>query len=72
MQLQAIDRLEKLLEQGMTYEEMVRIMGRPDNPATNPTNVADGVYSYYVNFGYNCGLDIFIKNGLIEHIVQYN
>ena len=68
LQEPAIKHLKKKLHIGMTYEEMVAVMGKT-------SGVGDGnsvTYSYNVNFGFNRGLDITVKNGSVVEIFEYD
>lgn len=72
LQEPAIQYLMKRLYIGMPYEEMVLIMGPP--PGYSPYRDRDGVsfISYNVNFGFNRGIDISIKDGKIISIFEYD
>ena len=72
LQLPAIEHLMRRLHVGMTSEEMVDVMGTPDGMDANPPSDASGVYSYNVNFDFNCGIDIHLEKGRIISIMEYN
>jgi hypothetical protein len=54
------------LHVGMTYEELVEVMGRPPHP------VRDGLHSYNVNSWYNSGIDVTVSNGVVVSIFRYD
>ena len=63
----------KRLYVGMTYEEMVEVMGKP-NGGAGRVFYKDGLefYSYNVNFGFNRGIDITLQNGKVISIFEYD
>ena len=73
LQEPAIRHLMKRLYVGMTYEEMVEVMGKPDG-GLGRTVQKDGTefYSYNVNSWYNRGIDITLKNGRVVRIFEYD
>ena len=73
LQEPAIRHLMKRLYVGMTYEEMVEVMGKPNGGAGRVIN-KDGqeFYSYNVNFGFNRGIDIRLQNGTVISIFEYD
>ena len=73
LQEPAIRHLMKRLYVGMTYEEMVEVMGKPNGGAGRFIK-KDGqeFYSYNVNFGFNRGIDISLQNGKVISIFEYD
>ncbi len=69
LQEPALEHLEKMLHVGMTYNEVFEIMGKvPPVPDGN-----DKVrYSYNVNFGFNRGIDVFVKEGRVVSVFPYD
>ena len=72
MQEAAIPHLKKRLHIGMTYNEMVRVMGEPDGPGRQLQKDGREFYSYNVNSWYNRGIDITLKEGRIIDIFEYD
>ena len=72
LQEPAIRHLVERLHVGMTYEEVVDIMGSPDNPNSTPDHYGRIVYSYNVNFGFNRGIDVYMKDGRVVEIFEYD
>lgn len=67
----AIPRLMKRLHEGMSRAELIRTMGQT---AFIGTNALLGVecLSYNVNFEYNVGIDIEVKDGKVVSVFEYN
>ena len=72
MQEAAIPYLKKRLHIGMTYKEMVGVMGEPDGPGRQMQKDGREFYSYNVNSWYNRGIDITLKEGRIIDIFEYD
>lgn len=61
----------KRLYVGMPYQELVEIMGKTEFVGTNIHSEII-YYSYNVNFEYNCGIDVTVKDGKVVSIFEYN
>ena len=73
LQEPAICHLMKRLYVGMTYEEMVAVMGKPNGGAGRVINKnGQEFYSYNVNFGFTRGIDISLQNGRVISIFEYD
>ena len=72
MQEAAITHLKKRLHIGMTYNEMVEVMGEPPAPGRRLRRDQQEFYSYNVNSWYNRGIDITLKDGRIIDIFEYD
>ena len=72
MQEAAIPHLKKRLHIGMTYNEMVEVMGEPDGAGRHLQKDGREFYSYNVNSWYNRGIDITLKGGRIIDIFEYD
>lgn len=72
MQEAAIPHLKKRLHIGMTYNEMVEVMGEPPAPGRRILRDQQEFYSYNVNSWYNRGIDITLKDGRIIDIFEYD
>jgi hypothetical protein len=72
MQEAAIPHLKKRLHIGMTYNEMVEVMGEPPAPGRRVERDQQEFYSYNVNSWYNRGIDITLKDGRIINIFEYD
>lgn len=70
LQEPAIPHLMKRLYIGMTFEELVEVMGRPTGKPPGP--VRDGMHSYNVNSWYNRGIDVTVSNGVVVSIFEYD
>jgi hypothetical protein len=66
LQEPAIPHLLNRLHVGMTYEELVEVMGRPHDP------VLDGIHSFNVNTWYNRGIDVTVSNGVVTSVFEYD
>ncbi|MBR4613383.1 MAG: hypothetical protein IKO40_11795 [Kiritimatiellae bacterium] len=71
LQEMAIPHLMKKLYIGMSYEELVDIMGTTNFKGVNSHDGVEYI-SYNVNFEFNCGIDIEIKDGKVISIFEYN
>ena len=61
-----------LLENGMSTNEMLNIMGEPDNIRYRLDNhFQDSVYFYQPPFASSAGIDIIIKHDTINRIILY-
>ena len=72
MQEAAIPYLKERLHIGMTYDEMVEVMGDPPAPGRRIRRDQQEFYSYNVNSWYNRGIDITLKDGRIIDIFEYD
>ena len=72
MQEAAIPYLKERLHIGMTYDEMVEVMGDPPAPGRRIRRDQQEFYSYNVNSWYNRGIDITLKDGRIINIFEYD
>ena len=72
LQEAAIPHLKKRLHVGMTYDEMVEVMGEPAGPGRQLLNDRQEFYSYNVNSWYNRGIDITLTDGRIISIFEYD
>ena len=72
MQEMAIPHLMKRLHIGMTYDEMINVMGLPGETKRNIQKDGTESYSYNVNSWYNCGIDVTLKDGRITGVSEYN
>ena len=72
MQEAAIPYLKERLHIGMTYDEMVEVMGDPPAPGRRIRRDQQEFYSYNVNSWYNRGIDITLKDGRIVDIFEYD
>ena len=72
MQEAAIPHLKKRLHIGMTYNEMVEVMGEPGGSGRQLQKDGREFYSYNINSWYNRGIDITLKEGRIIDIFEYD
>lgn len=72
MQEMSIPHLMKRLHIGMTYDEMIDVMGLPEGTRRNIQKDGSEFYSYNVNSWYNCGIDVTLKDGRITYVLEYN
>lgn len=72
MQEMAIPYLMERLHVGMTYDEMVEVMGEPDGTGRKLQEGGREFYSYNVNSWYNRGIDLTLKDGRIVDIFVYD
>ena len=72
LQEAAISHLMERLHIGMTYDEMVAVMGEPPAPGRRLRSDQQEFYSYNVNSWYNRGIDIWLKDGRIIKIFEYD
>ena len=72
LQEAAIPHLKERLHIGMTYDEMVEVMGEPAGSRRQVRKDQREFYSYNVNSWYNRGIDITLKDGRIVDIFEYD
>ena len=52
--------------------EVVEIMGQLDNPNASPDYSGRIMYSCNVNFDFNRGIDVYMKDGRVVKIFEYD
>ena len=72
IQEMSIPHLMNRLHVGMTYDEMIDVMGLPEGTRRNIQKDGTEFYSYNVNSWYNCGIDVSLKDGRITGVSEYN
>ena len=70
LQEPAIPHLMKRLHVGMTYGELVGVMGMP--PELDGQPLHDGIHSYNVDSWYNRGIDVTLSNGVVVSVFEYD
>jgi len=70
LQEPAIPHVMKRLHVGMTYGELVEVMGMPSGWNEQPLH--DGIHSYNVDSWYNRGIDVTLSNGVVVSVFEYN